>query len=63
MTWGAYFFFYSCPQCGKKYRWATEDMTDKDFSKCPGCHTDGVLVGETRDIQQGEASFQDYEYV
>ena len=24
MTWGTYYFFYECPQCGKKYRYELE---------------------------------------
>lgn len=60
MSWGAYYMFYDCPQCGKKYRWSLDDVTDTDFSSCPNCHTDGVLVGETKDMKQGEAKFGDY---
>lgn len=63
MTWGAYFFFYDCPKCGKKYRWGTEDISNTDFSKCPECGEAGTLVGETRDIGQGENDFSEYDYV
>lgn len=63
MTWGSYFFFYECPSCGKKYRWELADMEDEHFSQCPSCHISGELKGETRDIQQGEESFADYEYI
>lgn len=62
MTWGPYYFFYVCPDCGKKYRWLTEDMSDERFSDCPACGVPGRLVGETKDINQDADIFVDYEY-
>ena len=29
MTWGTYYFFYECPQCGKKYRYELEGSADE----------------------------------
>lgn len=63
MSWGAYYFFYDCPQCGKKYRWLVEDMTDPKFAQCPACHVEGKLVGETKNVQQGDTTYLDYEDV
>lgn len=61
MTWGAYFMFYDCPQCGRKFRCETADLSDPDFGFCPDCHAEGVFAGETKDIGQGEAKFVEYE--
>ena len=33
MTWGTYYFFYECPQCGKKYRYELEGSADEEFGK------------------------------
>lgn len=63
MTWGAYFMFYQCPECGRKYRWALEDMSDPEFGQCPSCQVMGELKGETKDISQGESRFEEYEYL
>lgn len=63
MTWGPYYFFYDCPACGKHYRWMTDDMDEDTFGECPVCHIQGKLVGETRDVVQGEDKFADYEYI
>ena len=63
MTWGTYYFFYECPQCGKKYRYELEGSADEEFGFCPECHVMGTFVGETKDNQQGEDKFADYEFV
>ena len=46
MTWGTYYFFYECPQCGKKYRYELEGSADEEFGFCPECHVMGTFVGE-----------------
>ncbi len=63
MSWGTYYMFYNCPQCKKKYRWSLDDVNDTTFGECPACHIQGTLVGETKDIQQGENKFSDYDYI
>ena len=45
MTWGTYYFFYECPQCGKKYRYELEGSADEEFGFCPECHVMGTFVG------------------
>lgn len=62
MTWGTYYFFYDCPNCGKHYRWCTEVLSDEEFGECPACHTAGTFVGETKDLKQGETRFDHYEF-
>ena len=56
MTWGTYYFFYECPQCGKKYRYELEGSADEEFGFCPECHVMGTFVGETKDNQQARTS-------
>lgn len=63
MSWGGYFFFYDCLKCGKKYRWQMEDMNELTFGQCPVCHAEGKLVGETKDVKQGDTIFNGYEDV
>ena len=60
MTWGAYYMFYRCPKCGKKFKYTLEDMTKPWFGKCPDCQQDGELVGETKELP---ADAEDYEWV
>lgn len=63
MTWGSYWMFFNCPKCGKKYRWALEELPDPLFGKCPDCRIDGKLVAETKDLDHGkDDDFADYEY-
>ena len=63
MTWGTYYFFYECPQCGKKYRYELEGSADEEFGFCPECHVMGTFEGQDKDNQQGEDKFADYEFV
>lgn len=60
MSWGGYFFFYDCPACGTKFRWHLDDMTEADFGACPACKAAGTLVGETKDVTQGDTRFDSY---
>ena len=62
MTWGPYFMFYECPKCGRKYRWELVDLSDPQFGCCPGCGSMGMLVGESKDIKQGERKYEEFEY-
>lgn len=62
MTWGAYFMFYQCPECGKKFRWELVDLAEAEFGHCPACGAMGTLVGETKDLKQGERKYEDYEF-
>ncbi len=32
MTWGTYYFFYECPQCGKKYRYELEEAPTRSLA-------------------------------
>ena len=39
MSWGSGFFYYHCPDCGKKFKYAVEDIPDfgDSFGTCPDC--------------------------
>ncbi len=45
MSWGVGFFYYHCPACAKKFKYA-EDMLcvfGDEFGMCPSCGTEGAL--------------------
>lgn len=44
MTWGPCMFYYHCPECGKKFSYASDLMTvfGDDFGKCPNCGAEGI---------------------
>jgi predicted Zn-ribbon and HTH transcriptional regulator len=52
--------FYTCGQCGKKYKYSFEDIHLPAFGKCPACKIEGKLVGETKELP---ADAQDYEEI
>ena len=46
MSWGVGFFYYTCPDCGCKFKYAQDLMVyfGDDFGLCPGCKVQGVYV-------------------
>lgn len=58
MSWGSGFFYYHCPDCGKKFKYAVEDIPDfgDSFGACPGCGAMGAYE------QDGPRIPQDLEY-
>lgn len=48
MSWGALYFYYKCPQCGKLFKYATDLIPDfgDDFGKCPDCSVMGTFLKE-----------------
>lgn len=58
MTWGAYWLFYVCPQCGTKFKTETGLILQDDFGKCPRCKAAGRLVAESSNAPK---DFNDYE--
>lgn len=51
--------YYRCPQCSKKFKYATDLITEfaDDFGKCPSCGTMGVYEKE------GARTPDDLEYI
>ena len=47
MSWGTYWFYYQCPDCGAKFSWDFCLVTSPDFGKCPRCG------GEVAELQKG----------
>ncbi|HIS47981.1 MAG TPA: excinuclease ATPase subunit [Candidatus Scybalocola faecigallinarum] len=48
MSWGALYFYYKCPECGKLFKYATDLIPEfgDDFGKCPACNAMGTYVKE-----------------
>ena len=48
MSWGPCFFYYRCPICGRKFKYATDLIPDfgARFGTCPKCGVEGVLEKE-----------------
>lgn len=48
MSWGPCFMYYICPQCGKKFKYATDLIPEfgEEFGKCPACGTMGAFEKE-----------------
>ncbi|MCR5647987.1 MAG: excinuclease ATPase subunit [Oscillospiraceae bacterium] len=48
MSWGPCFMYYHCPECGKKFKSATDMIQDlgPKFGMCPVCGAEGVLDKE-----------------
>ncbi len=40
MSWGNCYFYYLCPSCGKRFKYATDmiPVFGDDFGRCPDCH-------------------------
>ena len=49
MSWGAYWMYYDCKNCGTHYRWTLDYLSDPDFGRCPNCGEENVLVAESKD--------------
>ena len=48
MSWGPCFLYYRCPECGKKFKYASDMIAyyGAAFGQCPKCHVDGVFEKE-----------------
>ncbi len=48
MSWGPCFFYYHCPSCGRKYKYATDLIAELGprFGICPACGLEGFLEKE-----------------
>ena len=48
MTWGPYWMFYACPECGAKFKHTLDRVDDDKFGVCPVCHAKADLKGESK---------------
>ena len=48
MSWGPCFFYYHCPACGHRFKYATDLIAELGprFGLCPRCGQAGVLEKE-----------------
>lgn len=48
MTWGAFYMYYACPKCGKKFKYAIDllDVAGEQFGQCPNCKLEGTFIKE-----------------
>lgn len=54
--------FYRCPVCGKKFKSGADTITEETFGKCPVCHAEGVLVGESgKTVPEDANGYEDTE--
>lgn len=58
MSWRPGFFYYQCPDCGKKFKYAQDLIPEfgDAFGKCPDCGTMGTYV------KDGSRGTDDAEY-
>lgn len=47
MSWGIYWMFYTCPDCGANFKSGGDTLTDPRFGRCPTCGAEGKLIGES----------------
>lgn len=59
MSWGVGYFYYSCPECGLKFKYAQDMMVEfgNDFGKCPNCGCMGTY------IKDGPRGTDDADYI
>lgn len=45
MSWGPCFFYYHCPACGRKFKYAADliPVVGGRFGHCPLCGEEGVF--------------------
>ncbi|MDD4370068.1 MAG: excinuclease ATPase subunit [Anaerostipes sp.] len=56
MSWGALYFYYHCPKCGKKFKYASDLMVEfgDEFGQCPECGEMGTYEKDSaRTIDDG----------
>jgi len=46
MSWGVGYFYYICPECGCKFKYAIDMIAAfaDDFGKCPTCGHMGTYI-------------------
>ncbi len=59
MSWGTLWFYYVCPQCGKRFKADLTDMGRPEFGACPCCGAAGTWVGETSAPPEEPESYEE----
>lgn len=62
MTWGPYWMFYVCPECGTRFKYTLENISEDYFGKCISCGAEGTLVAESRDMPKDAEDYEDGYY-
>lgn len=55
MSWGPYWFYYNCTNCGGKFRWCLDELTNPDFGHCPFCGEEMPMAFESKDLTPEQA--------
>ena len=50
MSWGAYWMYYDCKNCGEHYRWSLDYISSENFAHCPNCGEENPLAFEAKDL-------------
>ncbi len=56
MSWGAFWMYYKCPQCGKTFKNQMDSISEPDFGHCVHCDIDATFVGESGAEPEGDLS-------
>ncbi|AYD40200.1 excinuclease ATPase subunit [Clostridium fermenticellae] len=59
MSYGAYFMYYKCPKCGKKFKYSLDADKQDVFGQCDICHVSGVLIGEGCNEPENKIEYED----
>ncbi|WP_300754435.1 hypothetical protein [uncultured Brachyspira sp.] len=48
MSWGALYFYYKCPKCGKLFKYSIDLIPEyqDEFGNCPVCNIKGEYLKE-----------------
>lgn len=59
MSYGAYFMFYQCQKCGKKFKYSLDADKQELFGQCDVCHVVGTIVGEGCNEPDNKMEYED----
>lgn len=54
--------FYVCPECGTRFKYTLENISEDYFGKCINCGAEGTLVAESRDMPKDAEDYEDGYY-
>ncbi len=64
MSWGANFFYYHCPVCKEKFKYAQDLIPEfgERFGCCPKCGAPGVFEKDSPRIPEDSQYFEVEDY-